>query len=65
MAYQGKLRIRRVGDVVHFETMPTGSTTWTSLKVAALPVIASGYACVVSDSVAVPSATAVQLRSDL
>lgn len=63
MAFQGKLRIRRVGDVFHFETKGPTDDLWTTVKETTLPFKEAGFAAVVSENSALPTSTPVEIRA--
>jgi hypothetical protein len=65
MAFEGKLRIRRVGDVFHFESKLPTAAEWTTVKDATLPFTEAGFAAVVSETNALPGSTEVKARSAL
>lgn len=65
MPFQGKLRIRRVGNVFHFESKLPTDADWKTVKDATLPFTEAGFAAVVSETNALPSSTVVEARSAL
>lgn len=63
MSFQGKLRIRRVGGVFHFETKGPTDVLWTTVKETTLPFTEAGFAAVVSENAALPTSTPISIKA--
>jgi hypothetical protein len=63
MSFQGKLRIRRVGNVFHFESKGPTDALWTTVKETTLPFTEAGFAAVVSENSALPTSTPIEIRA--